>query len=103
VSERSGFLRDWHFRKEFHAGHVVATLAVLGGMVAVWVDSQRTQAALKAQIEMHERRISLIEEVLREDQTDERLARIEVSIERQTVTIERLLDRYERETERQNQ
>ena len=96
-----GFFRDWHFRKEFHAGHILATVMMVAALIAGWVNLEVRLAELSQRTLDTERRIEIMEEILREDDTAQRLARIEVALERQTVTIERLLDRYDREAERE--
>lgn len=98
---REGLLQNWHFRKEFHAGHIFTTVMMVAALVAGWINIEIRLAELTQRTQDTERRIEIMENILREDDTAERLARIEVALERQTVTIERLLDRMERQEESQ--
>lgn len=95
-----GFFDDFHVRKDFHLGHILTSLAMIGGLIGLYTDSRARDERFSEQIAQNQRAIMIIQESQRLDQTPERLARIEVSIERLTVTMERVLDRMDRESRR---
>lgn len=67
-------LKGWHFRKEFHAGHVITTLGFLIAAVLAW-------SRLEQMASDHERRLAVIERRAEDDDTPARLARIEALLE----------------------
>lgn len=99
--DQEGILKNWHFRREFHAGHIFTTVLMIAALVGVYADSREQSARFAAEIAQNQQSITIIQESQRLDQTPERLARIEVSIERLTVTMERVLDRMDRQAARE--
>ena len=73
--ETPGIFKDWHIRKELHAGHIITTAAMVIAAVIAWANMQNS-------IEAHDQKIAELEA---------RAARVEV----EAGTTARLLERLD--------
>ena len=75
--ETPGIFKDWHIRKELHAGHIITTAAMVIAAVIAWANMQ-------SQVQSHGEKIAELEA---------RAARVEVAAGATAGLLERLDER----------
>ena len=75
--ETPGIFKDWHIRKELHAGHIITTAAMVIAAVIAWANMQ-------SQVQSHSEKIAELEA---------RAARVEVDAGATSRLLERLDER----------
>ena len=96
MPEANGLLKNWHVRKELHAGHIITTLAMV-------VAAGTSLVQMHAQLKEQERRIELLEVRADAAQADTgTLARLLERLDERSVQQSQQLSRIERRLEQDN-
>ena len=94
--ETPGIFKDWHIRKELHAGHIITTAAMVIAAVIAWANMQNSIEANTQEIEDLKARAARVEvEAGTTARLLERLDERSVAQSAQLARIERRLERGE--------
>ena len=94
--ETPGIFKDWHIRKELHAGHIITTAAMVIAAVIAWANMQNSIDTHSQEIEDLKARAARVEvEAGTTARLLERLDERSVAQSAQLARIERRLERGE--------